>query len=109
MIFSSDEAKRRAVLKKLKIMQKKDFTDLFTVMAGKEVNIRLLDAPLHEFLPHNSGEKKEFIQYMKQSTGKNFTEKDLQEKSEALREFNRCLGTGVAGLPYHILKFTRCR
>lgn len=92
MIFCENEAKRKAVLKKLKIMQKKDFKDLFTVMAGKEVNIRLLDAPLHEFLPHNSGEKKEFIEYMKKSTGKNFTEKDLLEKSEALREFNPMLG-----------------
>jgi len=92
MIFSDDAAKRKSVLKKLKTMQKKDFTDLFTVMAGKEVNIRLLDAPLHEFLPHNSTEVKSFIQYMKTSTGKNFTDKILLEKSEALREFNPMLG-----------------
>ena len=92
MIFSDDEKKRKAVLKKLKAMQKKDFTDLFKVMDGREVNIRLLDAPLHEFLPHNSTEIKAFVDYMKKSTGKPFTEKMLNEKSEALREFNPMLG-----------------
>ena len=92
MIFSDDEKKRKDVLKKLKAMQKKDFTDLFKVMEGKEVNIRLLDAPLHEFLPHNSMEIKAFVDYMKKSTGKPFTEKMLNEKSEALREFNPMLG-----------------
>ncbi len=92
MIFSEDDSKRKAVLKKLKTMQKKDFTDLLSVMAGKEVNIRLLDAPLHEFLPHNKAEIKAFCDYMKKSTGKSFTEKNLQEKSESLREFNPMLG-----------------
>ena len=92
MIFSDNEAKRKEVLKKLKIMQKKDFTDLFKVMAGKEVNIRLLDAPLHEFLPQNKAEIKTFIEYMKKSTGKPFSEKQLAEKSDSLREFNPMLG-----------------
>ncbi len=92
MIFADNETERKAVLKKLKNMQKKDFTDLFAVMAGKEVNIRLLDAPLHEFLPHNPSEVKAFVAYMKKSSGKNFTEKNLLEKSESLREFNPMLG-----------------
>ena len=92
MIFSEEESQRKAVLAKLKLMQKKDFTALFTVMKGKEVNIRLLDAPLHEFLPHNSQEVKSFCDYMKKATGKNFTTKMLSEKSENLREFNPMLG-----------------
>ncbi|HAK47104.1 MAG TPA: pyruvate, phosphate dikinase, partial [Spirochaeta sp.] len=92
MIFSEDETKRKAVLKKLKAMQKKDFTDLFQVMNGKEVNIRLLDSPLHEFLPHNSSEINAFLDYMKKSTGKPFTEKMFKEKAEAFREFNPMLG-----------------
>ncbi|MDC7227197.1 MAG: PEP-utilizing enzyme [Spirochaetales bacterium] len=92
MIFSEDDKKRKAVLKKLKTMQKKDFTELFKVMDGKEVNIRLLDSPLHEFLPHNPSEIKTFLDYMKKSTGKPFTEKMFKEKAEAFREFNPMLG-----------------
>ena len=92
MIFAEDVEKRKAVLKKLKTMQKKDFSDLFSVMAGKEVNIRLLDAPMHEFMPNNKNEIKAFCDYMKKATGKPFTEKTLMEKSENLREFNPMLG-----------------
>ena len=92
MIFSDDSKKRAAVLKKLKAMQVKDFKDLFTVMAGREVNIRLLDAPLHEFLPHNDTEVKAFLDYIKKSSGLSLTQKQLAEKSENLREFNPMLG-----------------
>lgn len=56
MIVADDEAGRRAALAKLEPMQKKDFVDLFTIMEGLPVTIRLLDPPLHEFLPHEDAE-----------------------------------------------------
>lgn len=92
MIFSETKEKRAAVLKKLKAMQKKDFSDLFTVMDGREVTIRLLDAPLHEFMPHNDSEVKAFLDYLKTSSGLKMTPKQLAEQAEGLREFNPMLG-----------------
>jgi len=56
MIMASDEAGRRAALAKLLPFQRQDFTDLFRIMAGLPVTIRLLDPPLHEFLPHAEAE-----------------------------------------------------
>ncbi len=59
MIMAHDEAGRRAALAKLLPFQRKDFTDLFRIMAGLPVTIRLLDPPLHEFLPHTDAELEE--------------------------------------------------
>ena len=56
MIMAGDEAGRRAALDKLLPFQRQDFTDLFRIMAGLPVTIRLLDPPLHEFLPHQDAE-----------------------------------------------------
>ena len=56
MILADDEAGRRAALAKLLPMQRKDFVELFTIMSGLPVTIRLLDPPLHEFLPHTEEE-----------------------------------------------------
>jgi pyruvate,orthophosphate dikinase len=55
MILAADEAGRRSALAKLEPMQRQDFVELFKIMSGLPVTIRLLDPPLHEFLPH--GEK----------------------------------------------------
>ena len=52
MILADDEKGRRAALAKLLPMQRGDFTELFEIMKGLPVTIRLLDPPLHEFLPH---------------------------------------------------------
>ncbi|OYX34327.1 MAG: pyruvate, phosphate dikinase [Caulobacterales bacterium 32-69-10] len=52
MILADDEKGRRAALAKILPFQRSDFTELFTIMAGLPVTIRLLDPPLHEFLPH---------------------------------------------------------
>src|SRR5580658_7414255 len=52
MILSDDEKSRRAALAKLLPMQRQDFSELFEIMQGLPVTIRLLDPPLHEFLPH---------------------------------------------------------
>jgi pyruvate,orthophosphate dikinase len=54
MILADNEADRRAALKKLLPLQRKDFVGIFTAMKGLPVTIRLLDPPLHEFLPHEA-------------------------------------------------------
>jgi pyruvate,orthophosphate dikinase len=56
MIMANDERGRRAALEKLLPFQREDFTELFRIMAGLPVTIRLLDPPLHEFLPHADSE-----------------------------------------------------
>ena len=56
MILADDEAGRRAALAKLLPFQRSDFVELFEIMAGLPVTIRLLDPPLHEFLPHTDEE-----------------------------------------------------
>ncbi|HVC63771.1 MAG TPA: pyruvate, phosphate dikinase [Acetobacteraceae bacterium] len=62
MIMASDEAGRRAALARLLPFQREDFRALFTIMAGLPVTIRLLDPPLHEFLPHADAEMEEVAQ-----------------------------------------------
>jgi len=56
MIMASDEAGRRVALEKLLPFQREDFRQLFTIMAGLPVTVRLLDPPLHEFLPHGDAD-----------------------------------------------------
>ena len=56
MILADDEAGRRAALAKIAPFQKSDFTELFTIMSGLPVTVRLLDPPLHEFIPHTEAE-----------------------------------------------------
>ncbi len=93
MIMSETHAERLKALKKLKKMQKDDFYALFKIMNGREVTIRLLDAPLHEFLPHNKDEMQSFIEFMKnEKDAKNVTVKDITLSMENLREFNPMLG-----------------
>jgi pyruvate,orthophosphate dikinase len=62
MIMASDERGRRTALAKLLPFQRQDFLDLFRIMAGLPVTIRLLDPPLHEFLPHADAELAELAQ-----------------------------------------------
>src|SRR6476469_1860991 len=56
MILAEDEGGRRAALAKLLPAQRADFEEIFRIMAGLPVTIRLLDPPLHEFLPHSEDE-----------------------------------------------------
>jgi len=64
MILAEDEQARRAALSKLLPMQRADFVELFEIMKGLPVTIRLLDPPLHEFLPHTQAEIEEVARAM---------------------------------------------
>jgi len=86
MILADDEAGRRAALAKLLPMQRGDFADLFEIMRGLPVTIRLLDPPLHEFLPHSEAEVAEVAAAMKTDP------KRLANRARELHEFNPMLG-----------------
>ncbi|MDX0315714.1 pyruvate, phosphate dikinase [Sinorhizobium meliloti] len=86
MILSDDETGRRAALAKLLPMQRKDFVELFTIMSGLPVTIRLLDPPQHEFLPHSNDEFEEVAKGMNASVDK------LKQRARELHEVNPMLG-----------------
>lgn len=86
MILADSEAERRAALAKLLPMQRADFTDLFEIMAGLPVTIRLLDPPLHEFLPHSAEEIDQVANAMGVDAEK------LRRRADTLKEFNPMLG-----------------
>lgn len=86
MILADDTKGRRAALAKLLPMQRNDFIELFTIMSGLPVTIRLLDPPLHEFLPHSDEEIAEVAKAMNASPEK------LRARALELHEFNPMLG-----------------
>ncbi len=86
MILADDSAGRRVALAKLLPMQRQDFVELFRIMAGLPVTIRLLDPPLHEFLPHGEAE----IREVAESAGLVFEE--VSARVAQLHENNPMLG-----------------
>ncbi len=86
MILSDSVEQREKALAKILPMQREDFIELFKVMDGKPVNIRLLDPPLHEFLPHDD----ETINELAESMG--IRASDIKKKVVDLEEFNPMLG-----------------
>ncbi len=86
MILAEDEQARRAALAKLLPMQRADFVDLFEIMKGLPVTIRLLDPPLHEFLPHTQAEIEEVARAMIADPRR------LADRVRELAEFNPMLG-----------------
>ena len=86
MILAKDAERRRAALRKILPMQRQDFIELFRIMAGKPVTIRLLDPPLHEFLPHTAEEMKQVAQ------GSGVSLEDLRIRANELAEVNPMLG-----------------
>jgi pyruvate,orthophosphate dikinase len=93
MVIADSKEERLVALEKLKPMQKADFYKLFKIMQGYDVTIRLLDAPLHEFLPHNPDEMKKFLDYLdSQGKAKKLPAKEVIARCEALGEFNPMLG-----------------
>ena len=86
MILADTEEGRRAALGKLLPMQRQDFAELFEIMTGLPVTIRLLDPPLHEFLPHTEAEIAEVANAMGVSAAK------LRARAAELHEVNPMLG-----------------
>ena len=86
MILADTEKDRRKALDKLLPMQRSDFIELFEIMAGLPVTIRLLDPPLHEFLPKTEEEIAEVAEAMNVPADK------LRQRTDALHEFNPMLG-----------------
>jgi len=86
MILAADLAGREMALAKILPMQRQDFVDLFTIMVGLPVTIRLLDPPLHEFLPKSDDE----LDQLAASTGASVD--DLRHRANQLHEYNPMLG-----------------
>ncbi|MEM7461421.1 MAG: pyruvate, phosphate dikinase [Pseudomonadota bacterium] len=86
MILCDTENDRRKALSKLLPMQRSDFVELFEIMAGLPITIRLLDPPLHEFLPHLDEEIEQVAALMKMEPV------ELRRRADALKEFNPMLG-----------------
>jgi pyruvate, orthophosphate dikinase len=86
MILADDEKARRSAIAKLLPMQRADFVELFEIMGGLPVTIRLLDPPLHEFLPHGEQEIAEVAAAM------GADKKKLAARAQELHEFNPMLG-----------------
>jgi pyruvate,orthophosphate dikinase len=86
MILADDERSRRTAIAKLLPMQRGDFIELFEIMSGLPVTIRLLDPPLHEFLPHGEDDIAEVAAAMGADP------KKLERRADELAEFNPMLG-----------------
>ncbi len=86
MILSRTLEQRLVALEKLLPMQREDFTEIFKVMDGRSVNIRLLDPPLHEFLPHDD----EAIEALAKTMG--LEVKEIRKRIVDLQELNPMLG-----------------
>jgi pyruvate,orthophosphate dikinase len=86
MILADDEQGRRAALAKILPMQRRDFVELFSIMEGLPVTIRLLDPPLHEFLPHSE----EDVAAVAAATGLDAAK--LLRRAQELHEVNPMLG-----------------
>ena len=86
MIMANDEAGRRVALEKLLPFQRQDFVELFRIMAGLPVTIRLLDPPLHEFLPHGDQEIADVAEALGQDVDQ------MRRRAAELAEANPMLG-----------------
>ncbi|MCC9640743.1 pyruvate, phosphate dikinase [Rhodopirellula sp. JC740] len=86
MILAEDEDSRRAALKKLLPFQRKDFEGIFKAMKGCPVTVRLLDPPLHEFLPHDTSSQKQMAEELEVKPA------EIKKRASALHESNPMLG-----------------
>lgn len=93
MILADNEEGRRAALDRLLPYQKQDFKDLFKIMEGLPVVIRLLDPPLHEFLPNTDAEMQELANKM------GMTLEKVKQRANSLHEANPMLGHRGCRLP----------
>jgi pyruvate, orthophosphate dikinase len=95
MILADTVEERRAALERLLPMQRADFEEIFTIMAGKPVTIRLLDPPLHEFLPRSE----EAMRALADATA--LTLDQVRARTAALAEFNPMLGLQGRAARHH--------
>src|SRR5262249_14228507 len=86
MILADGESGRRGALQRILPMQRSDFEGIFEVMKGYPVTIRLLDPPLHEFLPHEEDELASVARALSRDV------EIVRQKNAALHEFNPMLG-----------------
>ena len=93
MILAPDEAGRRTALAKIEPFQKADFVGIFEAMAGYPVTIRLLDPPLHEFLPHDAKGQEEVAKGIGVPAAK------VKERVDELHEYNPMMGFRGCRLP----------
>ncbi|MBK8173828.1 MAG: pyruvate, phosphate dikinase [Rhodospirillales bacterium] len=105
MIVANTETERRVALDKLLPYQRDDFIQLFTIMTGLPVTVRLLDPPLHEFLPHTDADMAEVAK----AAGK--TVEDVKAKASQLHESNPMLGHRGCrlGITYPEIYEMQCR
>ena len=104
MILADDEKARRAALAKLLPMQRGDFVELFEIMEGLPVTIRLLDPPLHEFLPHGEDEIAEVAAAMGVDP-----KKLARPRAASCTSSTRCSASAAAASPSPIRRSPRCR
>ena len=86
MIVSKSVEERRAALEQLLPMQKADFKGMYIALEGKPMTVRLLDPPLHEFVPHEDDDIRELAKEM------GLSYEELKQTVENLHEFNPMLG-----------------
>lgn len=86
MILAKDVTERKKYLEDLLVVQREDFRELLKAIGDRPINIRLLDPPLHEFLPHSEEDKAEMAESM------DIDMKDLESRMDALLEVNPMLG-----------------
>ncbi len=86
MILATDEKERRKALKKLLPFQRRDFVGIFTAMKGLPVTVRLLDPPLHEFLPHDTKNQAELAKHLGVKAA------EVKSRVEQLHEMNPMFG-----------------
>ncbi len=92
LILSESGGARDKALEKLRAMQGDDFYRIFKIMAGKHVTIRLLDAPLHEFMPRSDADITSYIDHISASGETVVTRDEILARIETLRECNPMLG-----------------
>ncbi|MHC6202126.1 putative PEP-binding protein [Breznakiellaceae bacterium SP9] len=92
MLLANTVQERTAALSQLERMQTEDFQSLFRSLDGKPLTIRLLDAPLYEFMPHTSTETAALIAHLEGVWGSTVSQADITRRINALREFNPMLG-----------------
>ena len=104
MICADDEAGRRTALAKMLPMQRDDFEELFEIMAGLPVTIRLLDPPLHEFLPHEREGGDRGRQGARRAAGE-----AAGARRASCTSSTRCWASAAAGSASAIPRSPRCR